>query len=499
MQIQANQRIKPSVYVLVFIILVSFYVALSPAHLLTTPDEELNIRTTLSLLEGQRGAIPPLPMGFATKRGIDGKQYAQYGLGLPLATVPWCFIGKVIDPSEDTSPNYLENIGETSQAGTYFLRWWMTIFTMMITALMVLIWIDLFQKAGLSSLSALFFGFILAFCTYLWPHGRTFFTEPLTAFCLSGAVWSFVQHKYHSKHYKWILIAGIFWAYALFTRIDTVFTAPVALWFLLTDEQDQRIRFSWDTKKFIIFSLPFAVIIISMLLYNQYRFDSLFSTGYEDQAEKIRFRTPLLVGLHGFLFTPGRSLFLYSPPLIFLIWGTVRIWKRIPWFCSGVILVSVCYLAAMSKWQNWAGGYDWGPRHIFQITPFLMLLAIGFFLDRHLFDHYLKKIGWILLIGLSLFIQFLGLAADAVLVIKESVYSGVQQFSNVVLMQFMIYLPQFSSPVKHWDFILRHGPDFVFIRLFQASPFLGFLYLFFPLAVGSIAIFKLYQYVCFHK
>ncbi len=487
-----NRRTESRISCYLFVVVIAVYILFSPAHFLTTPDEELNLRTTLSLLQGQRGAIPPLPQGFASKRGIDGREYAQYGLGMPLPAAAWCAIGRLIDPSEDTSANFIETIHETTPAGTLFLRWWMTLFTMGITAFTVVLWEIMFRKIGLTPTVSLFFAFLLAFCTYVWPHGRTFFTEPAAAFGLTGAFWAFTAHRDHPSGYRWILLAGVFWAYALLVRIDTVCTAPAALWMLFVERNEQRIRLRWNPKEFVLFSIPFVAVLIAITLYNQYRFDSLFSTGYEDQAEKIKFATPLLVGLHGYLFTPGRSLFLYSPPLLFAAWGIGRLWKRDAWLCGGAVLICAGYLAVMAKWQNWAGGYDWGPRHIYQITPFLMFLTAGFFLNRQLFDRAAKKIGWGVLIAFSVFVQFLGLAADAVVVIKEMVYQSGLQFSNVVLMQFMIYLPQFSSPVLHWRTILNYGPDLLIVRLGQINPFLLLLFIL-PLALAMIGMVGLWK------
>ena len=77
-----------------FVGLFSLYLLFLPAHPLTSPDEEVLLRTTVSLLRGERGAVPPLPLGFATKTGRDGREYSQYGLGLPLASTPFLAVAR---------------------------------------------------------------------------------------------------------------------------------------------------------------------------------------------------------------------------------------------------------------------------------------------------------------------------------------------------------------------------------------------------------------------
>ncbi len=487
---------KPSLWISIalFMAVMGIYLMASPAHFLTTPDEEINLRTTLSLLEGKRGAIPSLG-GFATKTGIDGNEYAQYGLGLPLAAAPWVALGRAIDPSEDCGANRLDSIAETNSAGTPFLRGWATVFTTIVTALTVVLFHALLLRISIPLGTSVFMTLLLAFCTYCWPHGRTFFTEPLAAFCLMAAVWALLQQDRAKRPALWALFAGCFWAYAVLTRLDTLVTLPAAAWFLCVERRDERFGVRMPIQRILCFAIPWIVIFAVILSYNYFRFGSLFSTGYEDQAEKVKFITPLFVGLHGFLFTPGRSIFLYSPPLIFAAFGIWKLWKKDPWLTGGLLLLIGGFLGAMSKWQNWAGGYDWGPRHVYQITPFLMISTAAFFMQRSLFDRPAKRIGWAVLVFIAIYVQFLGLAVDPVLAIKQLLYQWRNaQNSSLYLMQFTIYLPQFSNPVLHWHWILNHGPDLLIVRIANESPRLLLVYLV-PLllsAWGFIVLWKAY-------
>ncbi|MDX9755379.1 MAG: hypothetical protein RBU29_15550, partial [bacterium] len=404
---------SPGYYASLILGIVCLYLLFSPAHFLTTPDEELNLRTTLSLVQGQRGAVPPLPMGFASKRGIDGREYAQYGLGVPLAAAPWCRVGVWLDPSEDKAPNDLRHVDAWNGAGTEFLRGWMTVWGMVLSALTAAFCHAIFVAMGLRIRIALLGTVLLAFGTIVWPHGRTFFTEPLVAFCLSGALLCLLKAPGHESPRRWQALAAGLWAYAVLTRVDSLVTLPAAAWFFLIDLNDGKPRLRRDWPSWVIPAIPFGAVLLMILLYNQYRFDAFFSTGYEDQAEKVKFITPLLVGLHGFFFTPGRSLFLFSPPLVLAIPGIVVLWRQQRHLCIGLLLLCGGYLGAMAKWQNWAGGYDWGPRHIYQIMPLLMIFAAAFLQSVH-WAGWRKKAGLAGLLLVSVFIQGLGLGADPV-------------------------------------------------------------------------------------
>ncbi len=459
-----------------FATIFGIYLLLSPAHFLTAPDEELNLRTTLSLLQGHYGAIPSLD-GFASKTGKNGHEYAQYGLGLPIASLPWCALGTMIDRSENHDQlNNLESFFDKSNepVGSTFLRAWMTIFSMIISALTILLFYRIVSQLGLSETNAIFASLLLAFCTCIWPHGRTFFTEPLVAACLMAALACLVNAEYNSR-YLWVLCAGLFWSYAVLTRLDSLITAPAAAWLLLI-KSNQKFEINFDIKRITLFAIPWVGILCIILLYNIHRFGAPLSTGYEDQPENIQFLTPILVGLQGFLFTPGRSIFVYSPPLILALFGIIRFWKKDNWLAGGVFLLIAGYLGVMSKWQNWAGGFDWGPRHIYQITPFLMIPAALWIGKRSLFDSTPKRIGWFVLITISLFIQFIGLSADPIMIINWFLSRTLRTFPERIhvhltmyIQQLPVYMPQFSNIALHWQWITSHGADLMIIKSLSAG------------------------------
>jgi len=491
------------IFVALFCVVLGGYALLSPAHFLTSPDEEINLRTTLSFLQGYGGAIPPLE-GFASKTGRNGNEYAQYGLGLPLASLPWCALGIAIDPSPKSEEinalnRYFGDRITRARVGTDFLRGWMSGFNMLISAVTVALVFSTVLRLGLSTQNALLISFLLAFGCYTWPHGRTFFTEPFAAFCLISALRCFIQSRESGRRAFWTLSAGIFWAYAVLTRMDSLVTVPAAAWLLLSDVHEGKIQFRFSIKQIVLFAIPWILVFAAIFFYNEYRFGSIVSTGYEDQPEKIRFITPFLVGLHGFLFTPGRSVFLYSPPLILALLGINRFWKKDAWLAGSVFLLIVGYLGAMSKWQNWAGGYDWGPRHVYQITPFLAIVAAAWMGDRNLFDLSAKRIGWAVMAIIAAFIQILGLSADSILMIQRFLHkmavampAEVANAINPYLLQFPVYLPQFSSPALHWQWMMEQGADLLILKTDLPSHRVLFLI---PLGLMGWGMYRIWRYL----
>jgi hypothetical protein len=120
--------------------------------------------------------------------------------------------------------------------------------------------------------------------------------------------------------------------------------------------------------------LPFAGLV---LWYNYYRFGSIFETGFQLLAMKTELDffsgTPLLTGLRGFLTSPGKGFFYYSPIAIFFFFSIVPFYKKHRLPATIFILLILSYLLYLSKNVYWHGDWAWGPRYLLAITPFVIL------------------------------------------------------------------------------------------------------------------------------
>jgi hypothetical protein len=132
---------------------------------------------------------------------------------------------------------------------------------------------------------------------------------------------------------------------------------------------------------------PFLVLgtmacagLAAYLAWNAHLFGDALDFGYPGAAENGKrlngFETPIVRGLAGFLFSPGKSIFLFAPPSIAAIIALPSLWRRDRGLASLAVLLPAAYVLFYSKYTQFEGGYCFGPRYIVPAIP-LLLVAIG--------------------------------------------------------------------------------------------------------------------------
>lgn len=166
-----------------------------------------------------------------------------------------------------------------------------------------------------------------------------------------------------------------------------------------------------DVKYFILGILPFLGIF---LWYNYYRFGSIFETGHSLIAARTGLvffsGTPLVRGLAGFLVSPGKGFFYYSPITLLFFIALKPFMRRhleLALCFVSLILIYVMFYAKNIYWH----GNGWGPRYLFSITPFLVI-PIAALLDH--VNHKKEKTKVIVIYALFVLSFFVQIAAVSV-------------------------------------------------------------------------------------
>ncbi len=402
---------------LIFALALGVYTLTAGGHLYS-PDEEILFRTTSSLYENHSLAVDASGLGgFGTRRGTDGEEYAQYGIGQPILAIPFYAIGKAVAKSaSDEDWQRFYGIADDENAARRFPhptndiapRFACSFFNIFVAAflagILYLLLFELTQHSAASLLTALLY----AFGTLAWAHSRPFFSETLAVFFILAS-WLALLKSTRSRSALLVVLAGLMAGCSALVRMDSVLMYPGLALVLIGPVRHAFQPIHSKFHAWFLFGIPAAICGAILLLLNILHFGGPFVTGYADQPEGIHFSAPVLAGLYGFLFSAGKGLFFFSPPLILSLWSWGAMTRRNVELTAGVALSVIVPLVAMSKWQNWAGGWCWGPRHIFMIHPFLAI-PIAFWLAENWGPA--KRILAVSLLAVGVGVQLLGCSQD---------------------------------------------------------------------------------------
>jgi hypothetical protein len=241
------------------------------------------------------------------------------------------------------------------------------------SALAVAFALWIFLQLGIATRTSILAAGILALATPLASYSGWLLSEPLAAaLLLSAAAVLFVMPQETSISLARALGAGALLGAAIWVRPTHVIIVPIFLVALILREREK----GWSAATALAIA---AGVGVALLLWrNAYLHGSLFDFGYPSAAEGGNalntFETPLATGLIGFLVSPGKSIFLFSPPILLALAGLPRLWRRDRGLAFVAAAAPIAYLLFFATYTQWEGGYCYGPRYL---VPALALLGLG--------------------------------------------------------------------------------------------------------------------------
>ncbi|MGA7732441.1 MAG: hypothetical protein WCD37_14365, partial [Chloroflexia bacterium] len=237
-------------------------------------------------------------------------------------------------------------------------------------------------------------------------YGRTFFSEPAGALLLLAAILLILPNpppstdnrqpttgnRLPTTDYRLptttpqrALLAGLcLGAMILFKPAFAVYWLPIGLavlWLSVLSPQSSVLsplsRVSRFAFRVFCFALGPLLALLVQAWYNYVRYfplpDAVFRSGYEKEPG---FSTPLIEGLFGLLFSPGKSIFLYAPVVLLAPLGLWLMFRRggsVGRLAALIIIAEVVLgLIFNALWWAWTGNFAWGPRLIMPILPLLI-------------------------------------------------------------------------------------------------------------------------------
>jgi len=274
--------------------------------------------------------------------GSGGHYFAKYGIGLSLLAVPFVALGDLVSVV----------VGHKSQLEGFFAASLVPLIMGFLTA-------SLFRttrRLGASSRWAAVIAVGSAFGTYALPYGKDFFAEPLTTLAILLSIEFLLSGRFE--------LAGVALAAAVITRPESVVLVailPLVVWAF------------HGFRKACVYGSVAAIGAILDAVYNQYRFGSVFKSGYTGEG----FSTPLIHGAAGLLFSPEKSIILFAPIVIFTVLGSIQLWRAKNRFVVVLVLTNLLvFFVLTATWHSWQGGWSWGPRLLLPgVIPTMLLLS----------------------------------------------------------------------------------------------------------------------------
>jgi hypothetical protein len=176
----------------------------------------------------------------------------------------------------------------------------------------------------------------------------------------------------------------------------------------------------------IVCAITVATGLLGLAAYNYARFRSPFMFGYPGGNLSV----PLLSGLFVLFFSPGRSIFVYSPILLLAIPGAWFFLKRDKSTTLLCLFFIVGHALIVACWGPLGWGLSWGSRLMTLTLPvFGLLVAAG--IERIWRSKWWRPVP-ILLGMLGFAVQVLTLARDPTHVLVDRVQSGDVKFEETV-------------------------------------------------------------------
>lgn len=389
--------------------MLSTHLLLLEGHI-NTPDGQIMFSVSQAMLESTTVSIKPLP-GFSSFGGPRYQKngeiviYSKFGLGMSILSIPPIILGKLLFPFTthheagvfDDYKSRLDKINSQHDQAILFRRniWYDTSPNNFHEAFLVYVatWTNAGIVAGIGVVLFLLgirFGaglipsLILAiasnFMTPLWHYAGEFFTEPASALgILLFVILCHMSFPGPNPKYSKAGLSGIALGFAVLIKIANALIFPWAAGYALLLMFRHHVPVLKSLKWFFSFGFGLLGPLMIIAYYNFHRFGSILETGYGHEA--AQFSTPLLTGLYGLLFSPGRGIVWYSPLFILGVLGFPLFWKRMrpeAIFVSGVFLT---FLVFYAYWYMWEGGWCWGPRFLVPTIPLLLLPAALWVVD----------------------------------------------------------------------------------------------------------------------
>lgn len=337
------------------------------------------------LLHGKPVLLDPTMPTTAAREAAIGR-VAGYGFSPSVMAIPLMELGRLVG-------------WKGAEAQRFLFSWLSGLLGAGIVPLQVLV----HRRLGLSRQAAAAWGLATAFCTFLWA-GSLSVTD-------------------QSQHAFWMMLALVgAWFAAETGRLLPAVASGLGLAVLVNHQEAYvavfpavllalvpRLRERGDWRRAVgpalVIGAGLGLGLLAWLGWNTWRMGAATDSGKTGGAGVIL--AGPLVGAVSLLFSPGKGILFYSPPVILAVLGLRGLWARAPGLLRAILLGAAANLAIYSLMPFFGGDWCWGPRYM---IPLLVLLGLAMPFATWTGPLRRGLLGTVLALGLL--VQVLGLSTD---------------------------------------------------------------------------------------
>jgi hypothetical protein len=284
---------------------------------------------------------PPDPVFF---QAPNGRSYAAHEIGNSLLLLPVAIVSKVV--FRGVAP-------EIASRAEDFL---VAVHAALYMALCATFFGGILVEFSLSRREAFWTTLAVFTTSYLWTYSRNLFDGVAAGMFLTASFWFLLRQR--------VVVAFVLLGFAVITRTTCVLAVLASLVYLTQGRRWREIRTA------ILVLLPFAAW---QLYYNHLRsghwlIGAIHTSRYNGVQSISGFFGDSLPGL---LFSPGKSVFVFAPLLVFSVLGFRQFWRAHRAAALYVAVLGGSWLLTHALLKNWQGSWGWGPRYFVTILPIL--------------------------------------------------------------------------------------------------------------------------------
>ncbi len=373
----------------------------------------------------------------------DGEVYSKYGYGTSLLAVPFYTLALFVPFAGMMQVTLLASAAAVAVTG----------------ALVYLAARRLEFSALVAVSAALLFGI----ATPAFVYAKEFWSESFAPLALFGAFYFVLVYR-RSRQLRDAALSGVLLGLAVAVRTTNAVLVPLYALYAFVEYKPSQIR--W--RDMIGFGVPVVLFGLAVLAYNAVRFGNPLTTGYRPDED---FSNPLLLGIYGLLFSPGKGLLVYAPFLAALPFGIWQFYRQFRRETVFMLLVFAVNLVLFSVWYYWWGGTNWAARFLVPTLPFLVLFCaplLDLILNPGASSRARPAYGLLCavfgaLVGLSVVNELAGVSVNSLTYRLRTLNLSPNPDWDAM------FVPALSPLLGHWQTLKLTNADFAWVRVTPAS------------------------------